>query len=213
MRALVVMAILAAASPATAADYSVNVPAGWTEAPPEAFAKDLESVRKTTGVQHVAGTIYISPNEDAQMTLMHTRMTVFGDTDRGNIEMFDKGLVKGAAGNAVRHISDSREFVAGRLHGDSIDEAAGGMQMVGSRIIGVDKDELVHLLSASCLGTAGSDSLAACVTAQKSMTLYIPNEVAIGSSSGKHDLPYLLGKIVGGLAVAAFLVWLIRRNS
>jgi hypothetical protein len=194
---------------AAAGPWPVDVPADWTEHRDLAEAQ-LGALKSVPQMKHVEVTIFLSPANDAQLTLMNLDVEL-NDGSRAQLEAFDRGMATGAAKAASRHVTDRRHVSGNRMFATSVDEL-NGMRIHYERIYGVDSHDLVHVASAIC--TAPPGALAACEDIQKTLHLDLADAQEIDAQEIKDEsLAYKLGYAFGGIAAAAGLLWLIRRRS
>lgn len=201
MRAILVLCVLCAT--AAAEPWPVQMPAGWTEHRDLAEAQ-IGKMRGAPAMKQVDVTIYLSPTNDAQLTLMNLVVNL-DDASKGQIEAFDGGFTKGAAQNADRHIADSRHQQGNRIFSTSVDEV-NGMRIHYERIYAVDSHDLIHVAGAVCAAPAAS--IGPCEDIQKTLHLDLADAANI---KGDEDLAYKIGYALGGIAVMAVLIGLIRR--
>jgi len=203
MKTAVILMVLCAT--AAADPWPAQVPDGWTEDSGLA-ATELAQLRSLPQTKNVEATIYVSPARDAQLTLMRWDLKL-DHTTRAAIDAFDGGMAQGAAEKATRHVSDERHVVGNQLHGSSIDEL-NELRVHYERIYGVDKQGVVHMISAICTARAGA--LGPCQDAQRTLTLKIADAAEL-SSDDDPDSPYQIGVAVGIVFAVLVVVWATRR--
>jgi hypothetical protein len=91
----------------------VQVPDGWAEQKSLADAQ-LGKLKSVPGTVRGEGTIFLSPDGDAQLTILRWDLEL-GSTSKETVEQFDKGMTTGASEQATRHVSDDRHFVAQQM--------------------------------------------------------------------------------------------------
>jgi hypothetical protein len=188
---------------ASADPWPVQVPSGWTEQRALADAQ-LGKLKSVPGTVRGDGTIFVSPEGDAQLTILRWDLKL-DSSSKETVEQFDKGMTYGASQNATRHVSDGRHFVAQQMRADSTDEV-GGLRMHQERVYGVDKSGVIHLVSAIC--TAAPGALGPCESAQATLTLQIADAADFGAGD---SMAYKIGYGLGGVLTVMGLIWLVRR--
>lgn len=98
---------------ASAEPWPVQVPDGWVEQKALADAQ-LGKLKSVPGTVRGEGTIFLSPDSDAQLTILRWDLEL-GSTSKETVEQFDKGMTTGASEQATRHVSDDRHFVAQQI--------------------------------------------------------------------------------------------------
>jgi hypothetical protein len=207
MRGLVIVLVLSIAATATAAPWSFELPAGYTELPGAADGQ-LAQLRSMPNTQSVDAQIYMSPDGSVQLTRMTWATKMDDGASKKFVVSMDKGVVAGASQQATKHISDSRHWVGDQLVAESTDDKA-GVRVVQRRLYSADTSDVLHILMVICAGEAGQ--LAECEKAQQTMQLTLPNQAALPQTAHK-PVAYLIGQVVGGLLVAAVVIWLVRRR-
>jgi hypothetical protein len=197
---LMVMCATAAASP-----WPAQVPDGWTEDAGLA-ATELAQLRGLPQTKNIEATIFVSPARDAQLTLMKWDLKL-DHTSKAAIEAFDGGMAQGAAEHATRHVSDEHHVVGDQLHGSSIDEQ-NELRIHYERIYGIDKQGIVHMVSAIC--TARPGALGPCENAQGTLSLRVDNAATLSSEDDPNS-PYQIGVAVGVVFAVIVVVWATRR--
>jgi hypothetical protein len=201
MRAALVLCVLCGT--AAAAPWGVEVPPGWTEHRDLADSH-ISALKSVPQMKHVEVTIFLSPQNDAQLTLMNLDVEL-NDASRTQLEGFDRGMATGAGNTASHHVSDSRHVSGKRMTATSIDEL-NGLRIHYERVYGVDSHDVIHVVSAIC--TAPPASIGACEDIQKTLHLDLADSQEIKDES----LAYKLGYGLGGIAAMAGLIWLVRRR-
>jgi hypothetical protein len=187
---------------ASAEPWPVQVPAGWVEQRALADAQ-LAKLKSVPGTVRGEGTIFVSPEGDAQLTLLRWDLQL-DSTSKDTVEQFDKGMTYGSSQQATRHLSDGRHFVAQQMRANTTDEV-NGLRVHQERVYGVDKAGVIHLVSAIC--TAAPGALEPCEAAQSTLSL----QLADAADFGGEDLPYKIGYALGGVLAAIGVIWLLRR--
>ena len=190
---------------ASAEPWPVQVPDGWAEQKSLADAQ-LGKLKSVPGTVRGEGTIFLSPDGDAQLTILRWDLEL-GSTSKETVEQFDKGMTTGASEQATRHVSDDRHFVAQQMRASSVDEVK-GLQVHQERVYGVDASGVIHLVSAIC--TAAPSALGPCEEVQRTLSLSLPNAADFGASDDK-DMAYKIGYALGGVLTVMGLIWLVRR--
>jgi hypothetical protein len=212
MRLTIIALVLWAAS-AHAAPWSIEVPPGYTERPGAADDR-LAELRAQPDIVSIDAQVYLSADQTVQLTRMTWQLRMDEKPTRGALVKLDHGIVQGAAGQASKHISDSRRFVGDQLVAASADEIGANRAEV-RRLYSVDSSGIVHILMVICAGPA--DQLGPCRTTQRSMRLVIPNAASLRAASEETDSAYeagyKVGQILGTLLVLAALFLGIRYLS
>ncbi len=188
---------------ASADPWPMQVPAGWVEQK-EAAAAQMGKLRSVPGTIRGDGTIFTPPEGGAQLTILVWDLKL-DNSARETVEQFDKGMTAGAAESAQTHISDGRHFVAQQMRASAVDEVM-GMRVHQERIYGVDKDGVIHLVSAIC--TAAPTALGPCEAAQATLSLQVSNAADFGAGE---DMADKIGYAVGGVLTVMVLIWVLRR--
>jgi len=188
---------------ASAEPWPVQVPSGWVEQRALADAQ-LGQLKSVPGTVRGDGTIFVSPEGDAQLTILRWDLKL-ESSSKETVEQFDKGMTYGSSEKATRHVSDGRHFVAQQMRASSVDEV-NGLRVHQERVYGVDKSGVIHLASAIC--TAAPGALGPCEAAQATLTLQLADAADFGAGE---DMAYKIGYAVGGVLTVMALIWLLRR--
>lgn len=201
MKTILMLCVLCAV--ASAEPWPVQVPAGWVEQR-ELADSQLTALKQVPGTVRGDGTIFVSPEGDAQLTILRWDIKL-DSSSKETVEQFDKGMTFGASEKATRHVSDGRHFVAQQMRGSSVDEVS-GLRVHQERVYGADKSGVIHLVSAIC--TAAPAALGACESVQSTLTLQVADAADFGAGDA---LAYKIGYGVGGVLTVMAIIWLLRR--
>jgi hypothetical protein len=207
MRHAPIIVVLFLVSPASAAPWSFELPAGYSEVPGGADG-ELEQLRAVPRTVSADAQVYLSPDGRVRLTRM-TWLSSFDVTPtRGNLVSLDKGVAAGGSkhGKVTR---EAREIVGDQLVGEQvIDIEATRVQM--RRIYAADRNRVVTMFTVVCAGP--EDALAACDRAQQTMRLVLPNQASLtGSPPQRRGTAYVAGYVAGSVLVALGVVWLVLR--
>ncbi|MBV8757135.1 MAG: hypothetical protein JO257_07675 [Deltaproteobacteria bacterium] len=203
--ALPILLLGLAARAATASPWPATPPPGWVEDAALASGQmaQLKSLPQTKSIE---ATIYVSPERDAQLTMMVWSLELT-PISKDAINQFDQGMAQGAAEKATAHLSDSRTFDNNQIIGDSVDQL-NALTIHYKRIYGLDKDGIVHMVSAIC--TKQGAALGPCDTALASLHLDLPNAADIESAEAKDSVKQI-GIAVGVVIAVLLVIWGTRR--
>ena len=202
MKAILILCVWCAV--AGAEPWPMQVPAGWVEHR-DAAEGQLAKLRSVPGTVRGEGTIFLSPEGDAQLTILRWDIKLDHAT-REAVEQFDRGMTAGASEAATHHVSDGRHFVAQQLRASSVDEV-NQLRVHQERVYGVDHGGVIHLVSAIC--TAAPAALGPCEAAQATLTLQLADAATFDEAH--EDLAYKVGYAVGGVLSVMLVIWVIRR--
>ncbi|HSN29606.1 MAG TPA: hypothetical protein VLT45_25140 [Kofleriaceae bacterium] len=202
--ALALLALLLATATSVASPWPATPPPGWTEDSSLATTEmaQLKSLPQTKSVE---ATIFVSPEHDAQLTLMKWNLDLT-PISKDTLKQFDGGMAQGAAEKATKHVSDGRYFQNNQMIGTSTDEL-NNLRIVYKRIYGLDKDGIVHMVSAICTTSGGPNP---CDAAQASLRLDLPNAANLDEAETK-DTAKQVGIAVGVVIAVLLVIWGTRR--
>lgn len=203
--ALPLLALLLATATSVASPWPANVPPGWTEDRSLATA-ELAQLRGLPQTKAVEVTIFVSPERDAQLTLMKWNVEL-SPVSRDTIKEFDQGMAEGAAEKATRHLTDARSFANNQMIGTSTDEL-NNLRITYKRIYGLDKDGIVHMVSAICT-TSGAPN--PCDATQASLHLDLPDAADLDAAEARDNIKQI-GFVVGLVLAVILVIWTTRRR-
>lgn len=201
---LLLLAALTIARPASASPWPADPPAGWIEDSTLAQGQ-MAQLKSLPQTKSVSATIFVSPEHDAQLTLMTWNLDLT-PISKDTMEQFDAGMAQGAAEKATQHIDDGRHFANNQLIGTSTDKM-NGLIIEYKRIYGLDKDGIVHMVSAICTTSGGPNP---CKAAQASLRLDLPNAANIDEAESKDSVKQI-GIAVGVVIAVLLVIWGTRR--
>jgi len=201
---LLLAAVVTTARPANASPWPADPPAGWVEDSSLAQGQ-MAQLKSLPQTKSVSATIFVSPEHDAQLTLMTWNLDLT-PISKDTMEQFDAGMAQGAAEKATQHVSDGRYFANNQLIGTSTDKL-NGLRIVYKRIYGLDKDGIVHMVSAICTTSGGPNP---CDAAQASLRLELPNPANIEDAETKDNVKQI-GMAVGVVIAVLLVIWGTRR--
>ena len=201
---LLAAAVVTTARPASASPWPADPPPGWIEDASLAQGQ-MAQLKTLPQTKSISATIFVSPEHDAQLTLMMWNLELT-PISKATLEQFDGGMAQGAAEKVTQHVSDGRYFANNQMIGTSTDKL-NGLRIVYKRIYGLDKDGIVHMVSAICT-TSGGPS--ACDAAQASLRLDLPNAADIEDAETKSNLEQV-GIAVGIVIAVLLVIWGTRR--
>jgi hypothetical protein len=213
MRRIIIAAIVLGAATATAAPWSFELPAGYTELPGVADSQ-LAQLREIPNTVSVDAQFYMSPDRNVQLTRMTWLMNMAGAT-RARVIHADEAAVAGASSVATTHVSDTRHWVGDQLVAESVDLDSSD-RVVRRTLYSVDTSDVLHIVMLICTGPA--DQLGECEHAQQTLQLTLPNQATLEEktasprSADEHDLAYQIGRVIGFVGMLALIIWLVRRS-
>lgn len=202
--ALTLLLLATATATSLASPWPTTPPPGWIEDSSLATTEmaQLKSLPQTKSIE---ATIFVSPEHDAQLTLMNWSLELT-PISKDTLEQFDGGMARGAAEKATKHVSDSRYFQNNQMIGTSTDKL-NNLSIVYKRIYGLDKDGIVHMVSAICTTSGGPNP---CDAAQASLRLDLPNAADLDAAETK-DTAKQVGIAVGVVIAVLLVIWGTRR--
>jgi len=201
---VLLLAAVTFARTAGASPWPADPPPGWVEDSSLAQGQ-MAQLKSLPQTKSVSATIFVSPEHDAQLTIMTWNLEL-EPISKATLEQFDGGMAMGASEKATQHISDGRYFANNQMIGTSTDKL-NGLRIVYKRIYGLDKDGIVHMVSAICTTSGGPSP---CDAAQASLRLDLPDAADINDAETKSDVKQL-GIAVGIVLGVVLVIWGTRR--
>ncbi len=201
---LLLLAALTTARSASASPWPAEPPPGWVEDASLAQGQ-MAQLKSLPQTKSVSATIFVSPEHDAQLTHMTWTLDLT-PISKDTMEQIDAGMAQGAAEKATQHVSDGRYFANNQMIGTSTDKLD-GLRIVYERIYGLDKDGVVHMVSAICTTSGGPNP---CDAAQASLRLDLPNAANIEDAETKDNVKQI-GIAVGVVIAVLLVIWGTRR--
>ena len=196
--------LLAIAASAGASPWPADPPPGWVEDTSLASGQ-MAQLKSLPQTKSVSATIFVSPERDAQLTLMKWNLDLT-PISKDTLEQFDGGMAHGAAEKASVHVSDGRYFSNNQMIGTSTDKL-NNLRIVYKRIYGVDKDGLVHMVSAICTTNGAANP---CDASLASLRLDLPNAANLDDAETKDSIKQI-GIAVGVVIAVLLVIWGTRR--
>jgi hypothetical protein len=212
MRAAIVASLFVAR--AAAARPAVDVPADWQMQPKSITDPMLVQLRKaSSSIVAADATIYMSPAQDVQLTILTWTTKVDQDITRDLAKRIDEDTETGTRKAATQHVSTERRFEGDQLVAEQI-EMAGQIRFHLVRRSGRDTSGALQTQTVSCAGMPAA--IAPCEAILRGSRFDIPNPAPFAkqrdSDSKSYDAGYLVGQVMGGLGVLALLVYFLTRN-
>ncbi|NVB79022.1 MAG: hypothetical protein HOV81_11540 [Kofleriaceae bacterium] len=163
-------------------------------------------MRAVPGTVDVSGRAWISPNAEAQATLIDWAFQ-HGTPGRKLLLETERGAVSGQRGEGTEHVSDNAHFEGDMLVAQSTDKIEGQLVHAERRYV-VDASGVVHVAMLVCTGQG--EWLSSCEAAQQTLSPGV-DAVAIPDDADRGLTPYQLGRITGMICGAGVLAWLVWR--
>jgi hypothetical protein len=201
------------AETASAAEATLDLPAGYAEQPGAADA-DIASLRADPRTVRVDAHVFVAPNEVLLSRVALEAKPTVPLSQRVLLDLEREGRL-GIPGTTL-HISSERSWQNDQLVADSVDTAR-GLRAHQRRIYAADRRGIVHLFAVTCIGPR--DQLADCEKAQQSMRLKLAEQATLPAEITPKANRKMV-HIIGGAATLALVIgltmWVIqsaRRGS